>query len=94
MKKHTSSLILAAVASFVASLCLILTPFYLGRAIDFMVGVNTVNFMGVSYNLSLALFMYILSFVFTSISTAVPKGRWVMCLPLMVNTFLMDCINS
>ncbi len=71
MKKHTSSLILAAVASFVASLCLILTPFYLGRAIDFMVGVNTVNFMGVSYNLSLALFMYILSFVFTSISSLV-----------------------
>ena len=64
MKKHRISLLIAAACSFVSSLSLILTPFYLGLAIDFMIGVDHVDFDGVSRNLSLALLMYGLNFVF------------------------------
>lgn len=69
MKKHRISLLIAAACSFVSSLSLILTPFYLGLAIDFMIGVDQVDFDGVSRNLSLALLMYGLNFVFSCFSS-------------------------
>lgn len=71
MKKHRGSLFLAAFFSFVSSLSLILTPFYLGLAIDFMLGKGVVDFSGVSSNLSVALVMYAFNFVFSCLSSLI-----------------------
>ena len=71
MKKYSVSLIVAGVCSFIASLTLILSPYFLGLAIDGMVGLGEVDFSVVSYFLSLVLLMYVFSFLFSILSNMV-----------------------
>ena len=71
MKKHRISLLAASLASLLASFTLILSPYFLGLAIDSMLGQGQVDFEGVSYYLTLTLVVYVLSFSFTSLSSLI-----------------------
>lgn len=61
-KKDKFSLVLCIIASFISSLTLVMTPFYLGKAIDLMVGQGNVDMEGVFYYLSMTAVFYLINF--------------------------------
>lgn len=63
----TSSLIFA----IIGNLAMVLTPYYLGRAIDVMIGMGKVDFVSVRQELSTAVVLYIISFIFVWLSNYV-----------------------
>lgn len=64
-KKNKILLMLASILGFFASASMVLSPFFLGLAIDFMLGKNSVNLDKVGVNLSIALVFYGLNFIMT-----------------------------
>lgn len=63
-----------SILALVSSLTLVLSPYYLGFAIDGMVGVDNVDLKAVVYFLSIAALMYILNFVLTWIVALVANS--------------------
>ncbi|CAM4277027.1 ABC transporter ATP-binding protein [Erysipelothrix aquatica] len=67
MKKTKVYLLLSItiVCSLLAAITLVLTPFYLGKAIDFMIGKDNVDMVGVVEMLKIALMLYASNFILT-----------------------------
>lgn len=67
MKKTKVYLLLSItiVCSLLAAITLVLTPFYLGKAIDFMIGKDNVDMVGVVEMLKIALMLYGSNFILT-----------------------------
>ena len=67
MKKTKVYLLLSItiVCSLLAAITLVLTPFYLGKAIDFMIGKDNVDMVGVVEMLKIALMLYGANFILT-----------------------------
>lgn len=67
MKKTKVYLLLSItiVCSLLAAITLVLTPFYLGKAIDFMIGKDNVDMVGVVEMLKIALMLYGANFMLT-----------------------------
>lgn len=67
MKKTKVYLLLSItiVCSLLAAITLVLTPFYLGKAIDFMIGKDNVDMVGVVDMLKIALMLYASNFILT-----------------------------
>ncbi|WP_159649017.1 ABC transporter ATP-binding protein [Erysipelothrix aquatica] len=67
MKKAKVYLLLSItiVCSLLAAITLVLTPFYLGKAIDFMIGKDNVDMVGVVEMLKIALMLYGANFMLT-----------------------------
>ncbi|WP_159639731.1 ABC transporter ATP-binding protein [Erysipelothrix anatis] len=67
MKKTKVYLLLSItiICSLLAAITLVLTPFYLGKAIDFMIGKDNVDMVGVVEMLKIALMLYGANFILT-----------------------------
>lgn len=65
MRKYKVTLGISVILSLIASLTLILTPYYLGEGIDLMVGQGLVDFGGIRKYLLIVVVMYLISFVAT-----------------------------
>lgn len=72
--KFKIRIVIISILALMASLTLVLSPYYLGFAIDGMIGIGNVDFQSVINYLSIAALMYVLNFILTWIVALVSNS--------------------
>lgn len=75
-------IVIISILALMASLTLVLSPYYLGFAIDGMIGIGNVDFQSVINCLSIAALMYVLNFILT----------WIVA--LVANSFAVNLVYN
>lgn len=80
--KFKIRIVIISIFALMASLTLVLSPYYLGFAIDGMIGIGNVDFQSVINYLSIAALMYVLNFILT----------WIVA--LVANSFAVNLVYN